>query len=111
MRLRPDTTGSTDAEDERMKANALIASCLAFFAAALVVVAASPQQTVPSVQPAAGADLPIPPIRALVDKNCVQCHSARLKSGGVALDGPDLSDIAANPAPWERSVRKIRAGM
>ena len=94
-----------------MKANALIASCLAFFAAALVVVSASPQQPVAPVRPAAAASVATEPIRALVDKNCVGCHSARLKSGGVALDGTDLSDIAANPAPWERSVRKIRAGM
>jgi mono/diheme cytochrome c family protein len=94
-----------------MKANALIASCLAFFAASLVAVAASPQQPVAPVRPAAAASVPAPSIRALVDKNCVGCHSARLKSGGVALDGSDLSDIAANPAPWERSVRKIRAGM
>src|SRR5262245_15332131 len=94
-----------------MKANALVASCLAFFAAALVAVAATPQQPIAPVRPAAAASVPAPSIRALVDKNCVVCHSARLKSGGVALDGPDLSDITANPAPWERSVRKIRAGM
>jgi hypothetical protein len=50
-------------------------------------------------------------VRSLVDKHCVGCHSARLKSGGVALDGADLSDIALGPATWERSVRKIRAGM
>jgi mono/diheme cytochrome c family protein len=94
-----------------MKANALVASCLAFFVAALVAAAASPQQPVAPVRPAAAAGVPTPSIRALVDKNCVGCHSARLKSGGVALDGSDLSDISANPAPWERSVRKIRAGM
>jgi mono/diheme cytochrome c family protein len=50
-------------------------------------------------------------LRALVDEHCVGCHSSRLKSGGVALDGTDLAAIAANPAAWERAVRKTRAGM
>ena len=50
-------------------------------------------------------------LRALVDEHCVGCHSSRLKSGGVALDGTDLAGIAANPAAWERAVRKTRAGM
>jgi hypothetical protein len=94
-----------------MKANALIASCLAVLAAAVVY-----GQTRPGLETEIGPGLittrpGLDSVRALVDQHCVGCHSARLKSGGVALDGRDLSDIALNPAPWERSVRKIRAGM
>ena len=50
-------------------------------------------------------------VRALVDEHCVTCHNARIKSGGVALDGADLSGIVKDAAPWERAVRKLRAGM
>jgi hypothetical protein len=50
-------------------------------------------------------------LRSLVDKHCGTCHSDRIKAGGVSLQGPDLSGIVGNPATWERSVRKIRAGM
>jgi mono/diheme cytochrome c family protein len=89
-----------------MKATPLIASALAVLAAAVVYAQTNPKPTEPAAA-AAG----VAPVRSLVDKNCVGCHSARLKSGGIALDGRDLSDIASNPAPWERSVRKIRAGM
>ena len=107
-----------------MKANLLIASCLAVLAAAIAYAQTNPGPTprpAPALSasppPAAAArsavatDLGAPPVRSLVDKHCVGCHSTRLKSGGVALDGGDLSDIAINPAGWERSVRKIRAGM
>ena len=107
-----------------MKANSLIASCLAILAAAVVYAQTNPQPTprpaptlsapqppAASARSAAATDLGATPLRSLVDKHCVGCHSARLKSGGIALDGRDVSDIATNPAAWERSVRKIRAGM
>jgi mono/diheme cytochrome c family protein len=106
-----------------MKANSLIASCLAVLAAAVVYAQTSPPPA-PASAPARSAprasgpaerttvtDAGAPPLRSLVDQHCVGCHSTRLKSGGVALDGRDLADIATNPAQWERSVRKIRAGM
>jgi uncharacterized protein DUF1592/uncharacterized protein DUF1588/uncharacterized protein DUF1587/uncharacterized protein DUF1585/uncharacterized protein DUF1595/cbb3-type cytochrome c oxidase subunit III len=98
-----------------MKANALIVSCLAVLATAVVYA-----QTHPQIRPGLESETRpglaqirpgLESVRSLVDTHCVGCHSARLKSGGVALDGRDLSDIALNPAPWERSVRKIRAGM
>ena len=50
-------------------------------------------------------------IRSLLDQNCVTCHNQRIKSGGVALDGVDLSGLVKDAAPWERAVRKLRAGM
>jgi mono/diheme cytochrome c family protein len=106
-----------------MKANSLIALCLAVLAAAAVYAQTNPRPT-PGAAPALSAphldaaarsaeasDVGTPPLRSLVDKHCVGCHSTRLKSGGVALDGRDLSDIAISPAMWERSVRKVRAGM
>ena len=67
--------------------------------------------TAPVALASSNATGSVVPIRALVDEHCVRCHSSRLKSGGVALDGSDLADIVANPAAWERAVRKTRAGM
>jgi mono/diheme cytochrome c family protein len=113
--MRASTRSSTEAGD-RMRVHSLIASGLAVLAAAVGSAQTSPG---PSAGPAAAAvarsvattDLGAPPLRSLVDTHCITCHSTRLKSGGVALDGRDLSDIALNPPAWERSVRKIRAGM
>ena len=40
---------------------------------------------------------------------CVTCHSATAKAGNLVLQGIDPSP-AANPAIWEKVVRKIRSG-
>ena len=48
------------------------------------------------------------PHRAMVTTYCVTCHNARLKTGGLALDGLDLA-VAANDAQiWEKALRKLR---
>ena len=93
-----------------MRTNLLIATCLAVFSAALAAASAS-QLPAAGARSAAVAGNPTSSLRSLVDTHCVACHSTRLKAGGVALQGPDLANIAENPASWERSVRKIRAGM
>ena len=49
--------------------------------------------------------------RALVDKYCVTCHNQRLKTGDLALDAPELSNVAAHADVWEKVIRKVRAGM
>ena len=49
--------------------------------------------------------------RALVDQYCVTCHNARLKTGGLALDGLDLARLPDHAEVWEQVVRKIRAGV
>ena len=48
---------------------------------------------------------------ALVRKYCVSCHSSRLQTGGVVLDGLEPSNIVADAAVWERVVRMLNAGM
>ena len=48
--------------------------------------------------------------RAELDRYCVTCHNARLKSGGVALDSLDVADVPAGAAVWERVIRKLRTG-
>src|SRR5436190_7713028 len=45
---------------------------------------------------------------ALISRYCVTCHNARLKTGGLALDGIDLDHVAEHAALWEKVVRKLR---
>ena len=49
--------------------------------------------------------------RALVDKYCLTCHSARSKSGGLVLEGVDLASPAAGAETWEKVIRKVRGGL
>ena len=39
------------------------------------------------------------------------CHNARVKTGGLALDGLDLARLPEHAEVWEKVVRKIRAGV
>ncbi len=39
------------------------------------------------------------------------CHNQKLKSGGLALDNLDLTQVGENAEVWEKVVRKLRAGM
>ena len=48
--------------------------------------------------------------RVLLDRYCVACHNARLQTAGLELDTADVTRVAANPALWEKVVRKLRAG-
>jgi mono/diheme cytochrome c family protein len=67
--------------------------------------AASPQTTLSaSSAGATGA-------RATIDKYCVTCHNQRLKTGNLALDAPELTNVAAHADVWEKVIRKVRAGM
>ena len=49
--------------------------------------------------------------RAVLDKYCVGCHNARLKTGGVVLDELDLSRLADHAELAEKVVLKLRSGM
>jgi mono/diheme cytochrome c family protein len=49
--------------------------------------------------------------RAVVEKYCITCHNQRLKTGNLALDTPELANIAAHADVWEKVIRKVRAGM
>jgi hypothetical protein len=51
-----------------------------------------------------------PQHKATIDQYCVTCHSQRLKTGGLALDGLDLADVRAHADTWENVVRKLRVG-
>ena len=49
------------------------------------------------------------PHRAVLDTYCVTCHNARLRTAALQLDTADVDHPEANPAIWEKVVRKLRA--
>jgi hypothetical protein len=58
-----------------------------------------------SSQPAASE------LQKTVSTYCVTCHNDKLKTGGLALDRPELADVAAHADVWEKVIRKVRTGM
>jgi mono/diheme cytochrome c family protein len=44
----------------------------------------------------------------MVTTYCVTCHNARLKTGGLALDGLDLAAAPNDARIWEEALRKLR---
>jgi hypothetical protein len=48
---------------------------------------------------------------ALLKQYCVTCHNARLKTGGLELDGLDMTKLPEHAETWEKVVRKVRAGV
>src|SRR5439155_12074227 len=50
------------------------------------------------------------PSHAVFDQYCVSCHNERLKTGGLALDKVDLTQVSANEETLEKVIRKLRSG-
>ena len=48
------------------------------------------------------------PYRALLDRYCVGCHNLKTQTGGLTLEGADLTDVSARAAVWEHVIRKVR---
>jgi hypothetical protein len=95
--------------------------CAALFASSVVDTASqAPAQSAPLPPAAAAPSQPMPlaahpetgvPSKAFVDTYCVTCHNQRLKTGGLALDGFDVTNVGAHAAEWEQVVVKLRAGL
>jgi mono/diheme cytochrome c family protein len=49
-------------------------------------------------------------VRATLNKYCIMCHNAKLKSGGVQLDVADTKNVGLDAATWEKVLRKLTAG-
>jgi Protein of unknown function (DUF1592)/Protein of unknown function (DUF1588)/Protein of unknown function (DUF1595)/Protein of unknown function (DUF1585)/Protein of unknown function (DUF1587) len=49
-----------------------------------------------------------PPPRALIDKYCITCHNARLKTAGLLLDTIDVDRAGDAPETLEKVARKLR---
>src|SRR5438105_5041051 len=50
------------------------------------------------------------PHRAALDRYCVTCHNEKLKTANLLLDKMEVEKVAAEPAVWEKVVRKLRTG-
>ena len=48
-------------------------------------------------------------IRATLDKYCITCHSQRLHTAGLVLEGIDVANPAAHADVWERVITKLHA--
>src|SRR5690349_17499160 len=48
--------------------------------------------------------------RAVINQYCAGCHSQRLKTAGVILEGLDPANPGDNPELWERVLRQVSAG-
>jgi mono/diheme cytochrome c family protein len=51
-----------------------------------------------------------PTARATVERYCIGCHNAKLKTAGLVLDVTDLERAGDHPELWEKVVRKLRTG-
>jgi hypothetical protein len=50
-------------------------------------------------------------VRLLLDRYCVTCHSDRVKTANLSLQGLDLAKVATDAELWEKVIRKLRAGV
>jgi mono/diheme cytochrome c family protein len=48
---------------------------------------------------------------AVIKTYCVTCHGDKTRSGGLSLEGADLTNIPNGAETWEKVIRKVRAGM
>jgi mono/diheme cytochrome c family protein len=79
-----------------------------WIAVALSTVHTSARQTQPA--PAATPSTASPAPRAVLDKYCITCHNAKLRTAGLAFDTLDVTNPGANAEIWERVIGKLRAG-
>jgi mono/diheme cytochrome c family protein len=51
-----------------------------------------------------------PSARAVIDKYCITCHNAKLKTAGLQLYTADIERIGDHAELWEKVARKLRTG-
>ena len=72
--------------------------------------ATPPPQPIPAAQAQSSSPGSGPDISAVINKYCLGCHSERLRTGGLVLEGVDAANPATNPELWERVIVRLRAG-
>src|SRR4029453_2845187 len=77
---------------------------------AVPTTSASPTTSAPPTTSASQTTPPSQNPRALLDKCGVPCHSERLKTANLSLQGLDLTKVADHAEVWEKGIRKLRAG-
>ena len=46
---------------------------------------------------------------ALVTEYCLRCHNDRAQTGGLSLEGLDITSVGEHVEVWEKALRKVRA--
>jgi hypothetical protein len=102
----------------RRQACALAAAAGFFLAASISSLSGQSVPPAPSPVPALASPKPqgeggsaVAGQRALLDKYCVTCHSDRLKTANLSLQGLDLTNVGEHAELWEKVIRKLRAGV
>jgi mono/diheme cytochrome c family protein len=72
---------------------------------------AAPDAAAPRAQTPAAAVADAEGARGVIARYCTTCHNERTKTGGLALDGLDLTRVADHADVWEAVVRKLRTGV
>ncbi len=88
----------------------LLIAATSFLVAVAYNVPSAQQRPLPSVADQGSVTGDRQSQQAVLAKYCVTCHNQRLKTGGLALDTLDLSDVGNHANEWEQVVRKIRTG-
>jgi hypothetical protein len=70
-----------------------------------LLVAQTPRQGLPEQRPPDGGHYDLKPV---VDRYCVTCHNAKVKTGGLSLEQMDPTLIDRDPETWEKVARKLR---
>jgi cytochrome c551/c552 len=71
-----------------------------------------PADVRPAVVPApATASATAEQQKAVIDRYCVTCHSARVKTANLSLQDVDYTRVGEHAELWEKVVRKLRAGV
>ena len=60
--------------------------------------------------PLRAQETPTPTARAVINKYCVTCHNAKLKTAGLQLDSLDIDHVGDRADLWEKVARKLRTG-
>ncbi len=77
----------------------------AWFALAAPLAAGPPSSARPQVAPPGSS-----PLRSVLDRYCIGCHSDRLRTGGLSLEALDAVHVASDAPVWEQVIRKLRSG-
>src|SRR5262245_22796156 len=64
----------------------------------------------PALAQTAATQPPPSPDKAFVSQYCLDCHNQKRKTAGLALDTADVDKPTADPAVWERVIRRLRLG-
>ena len=78
--------------------------------ASTTTLSAGPQATGAVAGRPADVNAAVAAPRATLNRYCVTCHNGRTKAAGLMLDGLDPQNVANGPEPWEKVVKKLRAG-